>query len=213
MFCNNCGAKVKDGAKFCTSCGQELKAPDFHNSTRDGASIPNLRKTLGTLYTVVGVCLSLRGVLDLYDYWSDFQLLEIYSCIIGAGFVLVGILQLLNKEERIVSIFEIVFSLLLFAMAAKDWSVNFVGVLTDLYQSRSYVEIYAGIGILAVGVLGVLHKSGKAIAIVEIIFSSIVLLDGIDLVKIDWSYTTILAGAAVLAAGILKLKSIKRNTL
>ena len=160
----------------------------------------------------MGVCLSLRGILDLYQNLANFHSLEIYSCVIGIGFLLVGILQLLNKE-RVVSILEIVFSFLFFGMAAKDWNVDFVGILTDLYQSRSYVEIYAGIGLLVVGIMGILRKSEKRMAIVEIIFSGIILLGGIEYATISWSYTTILAGAAALAAGILKLKSIKRDAL
>ena len=38
MFCNNCGAKIKNGAKFCTSCGKELKTSNLHNNAMPGES-------------------------------------------------------------------------------------------------------------------------------------------------------------------------------
>lgn len=62
-YCPNCGAKNKDGARFCESCGTALAAaaaPNPAASQPQSAAEP-VAKSLGTAKILVGVALGIYG--------------------------------------------------------------------------------------------------------------------------------------------------------
>jgi len=59
MYCEYCGAKLENGAKFCTKCGQSVSgsAPKSRNASRPSQDTEGASHTSGIVAIVVALVL------------------------------------------------------------------------------------------------------------------------------------------------------------
>lgn len=195
MVCKKCGATNEDGVRFCANCGEAMTVATNGALGMTDEKQKKFMKITGIIDTIAGAILILLGFADIEYDWG------IISLIGGIGILVAGILQLLKKSNKVVSILNIVFGGVL--------------LLISLCCEYEYDWTYIGMGIavtmLVVGILGILRKSAKAIGIVEIVFAGILLILGMACLEYDWGLTSLTAGAAALVAGILRVVYSGKN--
>lgn len=201
MFCKNCGNELDDNVKFCPKCGTLIKesgaeseiniVTNFDRKTND--PIKKVNKIIAILNIVMGGIIFLIALIDSELEWSA------YSFWFAVGLLVIGILQLLRKSTKVISIIKIVTgSLTLLTSFVCDFEFDW-----------TYVGLFAGTSMLVVGILELLHKSVKAVAIVEIVFSGLILLFGLAGMEYDYGWAALGMTAAFLPAGILKLANFR----
>lgn len=65
MFCTECGAKVDDGSKFCSSCGKPINAPAVNSSSDSN------KASTGTGTIIVERKSKMAGALAFYNVKVD----------------------------------------------------------------------------------------------------------------------------------------------
>lgn len=205
MFCNKCGNKLDDGVKFCPMCGATIGEVNEENRVNTTSSLNNpkpgtnnssvlkINKIIAILNIVMGGIILLITMIDIDLEWA------MYSLWLAIGLLVIGILQLLRKSTKVISIIEIV-----------TGSLTFLASLAcDLQYDWPYVGLLAGISLLVTGILSLLHKSVKAIAIIQIVFGGLILLLGLAGMEYDYGWIALGVTASFLTAGILKLINLK----
>lgn len=195
MICKKCGATNEDGVRFCANCGEAMAATANGALGMTDEKQKKFMKITGIIDTIAGAILILIGFIDI-DY--DWGLL---SLVAGIGIIVAGILQLIKKSNKVISILHIVFGGVLLILS----------LCCDFEYDWTYIGMGIAVAMLLVGILGILRKSAKAIGIVEIVFAGILLLLGIGCIEYDWGLTSLIAGAAALVAGILRVVYCGKN--
>lgn len=204
MFCDNCGTELKDGVKFCPKCGAEVKevksqisSEDINNKsvshTEDNPTVAKVNKIIAILNIVMGGIVLLIGIMEIDFVWGE------YAIWFSAGLIASGILQLLRKSSKVVSVILIIAGGL----------TLFVGLGCDLDYDWGYIGILAGAGMLVCGILNLLHKSVKAISIVEIVFGGLLLVCAFLTLEMSYGWIALAGAAAFLTGGILKLVNLE----
>lgn len=172
MYCTKCGTKNNDNAKFCSGCGAPVSTEQGQglSNTVETVSAENTGnqakvktwypKSIAIINMIAGAMLFIFSMESEYDW-------DLASFVLGIGIGVTGILQLLQKKEKIVGIIQIVFgasSMLMSLELTYDWE---------------YIGFLAGAGLVVVGILRLLNKSDKIKGILSIIFGGIVLMWGL----------------------------------
>lgn len=225
MYCKNCGKEVVAGEKFCKECGTRVEnvCPECGCSMEEGARfcghcgygmdepvngpIPpeaernpesdvflKVQKLTSILYLIAAGLLILIGFADVDYAWGDVAL----CC--GIGMLVIGILGLMHKSLKAISINSIVFGALEIML----------GLAAETSFFWDVVSIFIGVALLVPGILILLKKAWKTVSIVEIVFGSLVLLVGLGESEYDWGITALIAGAAFLATGIIWFVNLKK---
>lgn len=198
--CPSCGASLEEGAKFCGQCGYDTEktskvpVPSTAENKTEGDGFRKVQKLTGILYMIAAGLLLLIGFAVIEYAWGDIALCS------GVGMLVIGILSLMHKSIKVISINSIVFGALLILL-------GFVGEMTFDWNTISF---FTGVALLVPGILILLRKSWKAVSIVEIVFGSFVLLLGLADAEYDWGITALIAGAAFLATGIIQFVNVKK---
>lgn len=198
MICGNCGKEIKENSKFCEYCGATINnAPSQESSqpTYGETGIEKAKRKTGIIDIIAAAILLFVGIVDVDYDWG------ILSFCCGVGILVAGILQVIRKSDKVIGIVRIVFGgITILVCFACDWDFDW-----------TYIGLFVGITLLVVGILGVLHKSWKAISIVLIVFGGILLLLGLSCIDYDWGITGTVAGVSFLVSGILNLVSLKKS--
>jgi phage shock protein C len=68
MYCTQCGARLADSARFCTSCGKPVGAPE----PGAGATAPRKLRRIASQKKIAGVC---AGFAEYFD--TDLTLMRV----------------------------------------------------------------------------------------------------------------------------------------
>ena len=232
MFCENCGKEISDDSKFCEYCGgnisdekmqevnritsdmhqneqinqttQEMKQnrqvnPPYEQNVGNG----NKNKIPGIIDIVAAGILLLAGLADV-DY--DWGLISLSA---GAGILIAGILQIMNKSDKAIGTVRIVFggiTFLLGCLCSPEYDYENIG----LYD-WGYIGLIVGISLLVIGILGLTCKTLSTLSIVSIVAGGILILCGLKYIDYDWGITGAVAGTTFLVSGILNLINSKKN--
>ena len=63
MYCQQCGAKNQDGAKFCANCGKELTITSEVNVSKPKERKNNKKVIIGSLLTIIGIVAIVVGII------------------------------------------------------------------------------------------------------------------------------------------------------
>lgn len=203
-FCKYCGRRMEEGEVcHCREEAVEGKgAPASNESagentageTRKASELKTpeelkVPKAIGIVNTVAGALLFFIGIADI-DY--DWGLIAFLAAI---GFLVTGILEIAKKSFKGIGVVQIVMGAL---------SV-IIGLCCDMDYDWGYIGLFIGIAFLVTGLLRLLNKSIKAIAILEIVFGGILLFFGFADIDFDWGMTALAASAGFMVSGILFL--------
>lgn len=192
MFCKYCGKENLDGVKFCTSCGKPLEYSGGTIRGQSGVQISTKIKKITSIITIVAGALAvLIGLIDIEYDWG------IVSLACGSGLLVAGILSVLKRSTKMISIIEIVFGSI----------TLLIGFACNLSFDWGYVGVFSGCALLVVGILELLKKSCKVVSIIRIVFGGILLL---FTSTYDWGLTSLIVGAQFMINGILALVDAKR---
>lgn len=211
LFCSKCGAELTIGAKFCAKCGTKvLETTEGNISSKvDVDIVEEHREVVCPNFTIKGkemkgtkaiaitnvVLGALMVLLSSTEYeWG------IAPWFLGIGICVAGILQLLQKSQKVISIIQIV-------------AGSFSGICSiEMEWDWELIGFVAGVGLLVIGIMGLLKKSKKAISIVEIVFGGVTLLLGFGCIEYAWGDTGIFTGAAFLVEGIITCVNSKKQS-
>lgn len=204
MYCKKCGAQIEEGANFCGRCGNPVSEEHEESNGEKVIQITEKNNIMkqsnpdlitNIILIVAGGLLLIWGFQSMDYDWGVIQFLT------GVTFLVKGILQLISKYEKGKVITTIVMGSLLIL----------IGFSCDLEYDWGYSGLLAGAALLVTGILELLHKSLKAIGILEIVFGSILLLYGIACADFTWGDMGLISGIALLVPGILRMVSLKKS--
>lgn len=232
MFCENCGKEISDNSRFCEYCGYNVneepmqmtnqsisneyqneqvnqpipemyQSKEFEPSYQQNSGDGKRKKVPGIIDIVAAGILLLAGLADA-DY--DWGLISLSA---GAGILIAGILQIMNKSDKAIGTVRIVFggiTFLLGCLCSPEYDYENIG----LYD-WGYIGLIVGISLLVIGILGLTCKTLSTLSIVSIVAGGILILCGLKYIDYDWGITGAVAGTTFLVSGILNLINSKKN--